>query len=75
MYINGVLENSIVGSTAINGMALAIGKYSTSQYRSGNIDEVKIYDNAITAIQVENLYMTKPSFVAKTVNTGTVILT
>ena len=75
MYIDGVLENTIPAVNNLSTMELAIGKYSTSQYRSGNIDEVKIYDTAITATQVENLYMTKPSFVAKTVNTGTVILT
>lgn len=65
MYINGVLEQTILGSRQLNNMALAIGKYSTAQYRDGNIDEVKIYDNAISASQVEELYMSKPSFITK----------
>lgn len=75
MYINGVLENSIVDTTPLSSMALAIGRYSTSQYRSGNIDEVHIYDNALNQTQIQNLYMVAPSYATSTVYTGTPTLT
>jgi hypothetical protein len=66
MYIDGVLEQTIPAVTTMTNMALAIGKYSTTQYRNGNIDEVKIYNTPISATQVQNLYMIKPSFTGAT---------
>jgi len=66
LYINGVLENSNTYTAGITNLPLAVGRWTTSQYRNGNIDEVKIYDSAINQTQIDVLYMTKPSFVATT---------
>lgn len=75
MYINGVLENTIPAVNNLSNMALAIGRYSTSQYRSGNIDEVHIYDRALSSTQIQNLYLIAPSYTPTTVYTGTPTLT
>jgi hypothetical protein len=75
LYINGVLENSNAYSAGLTSLPIAIGRWTTSQYRSGKIDEVKIYDSAINQTQIDSLYMARPSFSATTVHTtGTIIL-
>lgn len=67
LYINGKLEASNAYTAGLTNLPLAIGRWTTSQYRNGTIDEVKIYDSPITLTQVETLYMLKPSFVPTTV--------
>jgi hypothetical protein len=66
MYLNGEFDTGNTNTTTLSNVTLSIGNspYYT-QYFDGNIDEVKIYDSAITATQVEALYMSKPSFTVK----------
>jgi|GEM_PF-3832615 len=56
IYVNGVLENSVTatGQLSSNTANLEIGKYnlSNTHYFDGAIDEVKIYDRALTAEEV-----------------------
>lgn len=75
LYINGILEASNAYTAGLTNLPLAIGRWTTSQYRNGTIDEVKIYDTPITQTQVDTLYMAKPSFVPTTVSTTTSTLT
>jgi len=60
VYLDGVKENSIVKTGNINnyGMDLSIGRYepSTVEYFNGIIDEVRIYDYALTDEDVEDRY-------------------
>jgi len=75
LYINGVLENSNAYSAGLTSLPIAVGRWATSQYRNGKIDEVKIYDSAINQTQIDALYMMRPSFSATTVHTtGTITL-
>ncbi|HMS91635.1 MAG TPA: hypothetical protein PKC87_05420, partial [Candidatus Absconditabacterales bacterium] len=50
LYINGVLEASNTYTAGLTNLPLSIGRWTTSQYRNGLIDEVKIYDSPITQI-------------------------
>lgn len=62
LYINGVLDNSTattlgVGSpasfnTAIGGMGMAPGTYTID----ANLDEVRLYNRALTATEIKQLY-------------------
>ena len=76
MYVNGVFDKSTSSTLALTNAALAVGAdIKWSQWRDGNIDEVHIYDAALSASQVANLYLQRPSYISKTVNTGTTTLT
>ena len=67
MYINGVLHTSNTSTTAMSNVNLLVG-HSTAygQPRSGYIDEVYIFDNAVTAEQVAFMYMRTPSYTPRT---------
>ncbi|HSR89490.1 MAG TPA: LamG-like jellyroll fold domain-containing protein [Candidatus Udaeobacter sp.] len=61
IYINGVLENTVTNSSAVPSMAkdagnLAIGKSATisDNFFFGSLDEVKIYNRALLASEVQN---------------------
>ena len=63
IYVNGNLENTtnLSGNiVAYNNFRLSIGQwaYNSQNYRAfqGNVDEVQIFSNAITATQVKSLY-------------------
>lgn len=66
MYINGVLNTSNTSITQMVNVNLTIGDHVYYvQPRSGYIDEVKIYDSALTSGQVETMYIQKPSYVPR----------
>jgi len=68
LYINGVLDNSNASTTTLSNVTLDIGDHEFySQPWSGYIDEVKIYDSALSQTQVESLYMNKPNYTQHTV--------
>ena len=70
LYVNGDLKstaNTFSGSTVVTGKDLALGVITyvngiapyTDQnvgYLKGKLDDIRIYDNAMTAEQVQNLY-------------------
>ena len=59
LYVNGVLKNSDTPTTpnVTAGQSLYIGSYSTpSNYFPGQIDDVRIYNYALTATQIKQLY-------------------
>ncbi|UCE39280.1 MAG: right-handed parallel beta-helix repeat-containing protein [Thermoplasmata archaeon] len=59
MYVNGVLVNSATGSASIAGtpidLFIGFSDYNT-QYFKGVIDEVAIYDSALTESEIAGLY-------------------
>ena len=67
MYINGAFNTSTTTRVELANAHLAVGTdlYYTTQARDGGVDEVKIYDAALNATQIQNLYMVKPSFVPR----------
>lgn len=61
IYVNGVLENTtvVVSSTPIMTVGtgdLFIGKSSVADYFYGSMDEVKIYNRALSPAEVQNNY-------------------
>ncbi|MDO8474223.1 MAG: LamG domain-containing protein [bacterium] len=59
MYINGVQisQTKSCGSVASNTSILAIGaRYSATQFFTGSIDDVRIYNRALSATEVLALY-------------------
>jgi len=61
LYVNGILDASFQtsGSLRINTRNLFIGKDDHTQYPylvNGKIDDVRIYNRALTATEVQNLY-------------------
>lgn len=79
IYINGVQ-----GGTSTNSVTLdtttpqhrTVGRYAgtTTNYFSGAIDEVRVYNKVLTSGDIQNLYMKKPSFVPKTIYSSTPVL-
>lgn len=58
-YRNGVLvvSTSVTGSISHSTVSLQIGKYSTNpQYFSGLLDDVRIYNRALSATEIKQLY-------------------
>ncbi len=55
LYINGILDASNANTTTIN-TKLQLGRWNTSQYFPGSIDDVRIYKRALTAQEVLQLY-------------------
>jgi hypothetical protein len=59
LYVNGVLETGgAVTAGAINtkaGAAMRIGANETGQYFTGLIDDVRIYDRALTAEEIAGI--------------------
>ncbi|OVE82779.1 hypothetical protein BVY04_00040, partial [bacterium M21] len=60
LYVNGVLETSSKsGSSSINTMSdrdVLIGKDFLARYFNGSLDDVRIYDKALTPQEVADLY-------------------
>jgi hypothetical protein len=55
-YLNGVFQSSKnIASLPTNSGSVSIGKYS-SQYFSGSIDEVRVYNRALTAQEITTQY-------------------
>jgi len=61
IYVNGTLENSIAhsGTLSTSSSAVNIGKRAVSNDRffNGTIDEASIYSNALTAAEIQTLYL------------------
>lgn len=55
-YKNGVLVSSVAAGNTPTGCDLFIGTAGTSQYFDGTIDDVRIYDRALSAQEVAQLY-------------------
>ncbi|MFN8061346.1 MAG: DUF6605 domain-containing protein [Vicinamibacterales bacterium] len=54
LYLNGTLVSSTTGSHATNDMPLMIGRWSPpSEYWSGAVDEVRLYDRFLTAAEIQ----------------------
>lgn len=62
IYINGVEETSVGMSGALTDLGLAsnIGSWDTARYFSGQIDDFRIYDEALSAAQVSALVVPEP---------------
>lgn len=64
MYVNGSLysENTITlwqtGSSTSNNISLQIGRYSSGYYK-GRIDNVRIYNRALSEAEIQTLYYLK----------------
>lgn len=63
LYLNGNFENSttIATSTLVSGTGdLNIGAYASGSYHfNGAIDDVRIYNRALSAAEIKNLYQSK----------------
>ena len=57
LYVNGVLKNNIAstGTVAPNGV-INIGAENTARQFLGKIDEVRVYNRALTADEIKQLY-------------------
>lgn len=57
LYTNGVMATSLASPVALNAFALGCDKYSTySDYLDATLNDVRIYNEALTQQQISNLY-------------------
>jgi hypothetical protein len=59
LYLNGVLDTQFTGKsgpTAESGLA-QIGTDTSGEYFKGNIDDVRVYNRALSAAEVKQLYL------------------
>jgi hypothetical protein len=61
IYVNGVLDNGVLRGTipsamTSNSLNVNIGRRTTGFYFRGTIDEVKVFNRALTAAEVQALY-------------------
>lgn len=57
MYVNGVLVDTGPGESSSITTNLRIGtRYTNSTYFSGDVDEVRVYNRALAADEIETLY-------------------
>ena len=73
VYINGVQEGSVTGPIAIltNTNHLSVGRQSDNQYYfQGKMDEARIYNRALTLVEIQAL---ASHFIIATAGTGGVI--
>ena len=59
IYIDGVLKSSLttaVGDMSTSGEGFFIGRGRSTDYFIGSIDEVRIYNRALSAVEIANLY-------------------
>jgi hypothetical protein len=71
IYLNGIERNSntIAGTfTTDPGVTFKVGTRSTNQYFTGQIDDVKIFNYALTSTQIKTLYNSAAIFFGP--NTG-----
>ena len=58
LYVNGVRETGAVTAGTINtkaGASMRIGANETGQYFTGLIDDVRVYDRALTAEEIAGI--------------------
>jgi len=56
LYINGVLNNQNSNTNTINNITFQLGRWYTSQYYQGLIDDVRIYGRALSADEIWDHY-------------------
>jgi hypothetical protein len=61
VYVDGSLSNSITDTTTgsitnTNNFVIGKNSYASAEYFSGNIDEVKVYNRALTASEIAERY-------------------
>jgi hypothetical protein len=67
IYVNSVLDNtppSRTGSLKTNSYPLLIGKYGTTSF-NGVIDEVRVYNRALSAAEIQADFQKSPDFSSK----------
>jgi hypothetical protein len=53
LYINGALNNSnSYGACSMTGQTFQIGRWSTSQYLNGTVDQLMVYSRALSADEI-----------------------
>ena len=57
LYIDGFLDNSGSPGTTINSNGLFIGGNSSGQYGAGQLDDIRIYNRALTPQEINQLYV------------------
>lgn len=55
-YVNGILKSTTTASLGSNTANVLIGKYTSNYYTNGVIDDVRIYDYALSDSQVKQHY-------------------
>ncbi len=62
IYFNGILNESVTGNAGCNNLQLAqdIGDFFIGKKYTGKIDDIIIYDRALTSIEVAALYQVEP---------------
>ena len=56
LYINGILQSGVLSSDSSVGSFLQIGKVFSGHYFNGLIDDVRIYNRALSATEIQQLY-------------------
>jgi hypothetical protein len=71
MYLNGnqIATNSPTGAAAFNLQNFTIGKTRTNEYFDGKIDEVAVWNTALTSTQVSEIYNAKGTNLTKDLTT------
>lgn len=79
LYVNGSLAASSTTSVTLDTTTprWTIAKYpgTATNYFSGSIDEVRLYNSSLNTTQISQLYMEPATFSIYTGNTGIVNLT
>jgi hypothetical protein len=57
MYINGIASGAASGSNTATGDGLGIGWNTTDSALVGRLDDIRIYDRALSATEVKSLYL------------------
>jgi len=72
LYVDGKLDNScsVSGTRQTNTQILNIGGRSDGTYFNGTIDEVQIWNKALTASEINELYQSKVTYPTSTTFTG-----
>lgn len=60
IYIDGVLDNTSAGnapaSTGTTGNDVSVGAVNTARFFTGDIDDVRVYDRALSAAEVATIF-------------------
>jgi hypothetical protein len=70
IYVDGQQSGVLAGSTMANGTNASshIGSYGTSVVTGGSLDDVRIYNRALSTAEIAQLYRSTSSTINKTVN-------
>lgn len=73
LYVNGVVDSPAVYPLYVSGNTIQIGKKGASSYFNGSIDQVQIFDRALSADEILNLYngtKNNSGYIGKYANNG-----